>query len=445
MLKNLDTVIAFATVMLLLSLLVTTLVQMAGAVLGLRGRNLLWGVKRLLVQIDGNLSAHAREISDRLLRHPSVTPSRRPAVAIRKEELVRLLTSLSEPVWLPDPPLRKKIRASLAAHVKCPVMRRWLVLPFAWLFPHPARSLQLSSGAKEAIKNLLAKTVPGATPEEIARVQGVAASLSDLLPSQAQAVQSVVNQVLAQTNQLAAETNAWFDTVMDRTSDRFKLHTRYITIFLAALFAVAFHIDSLAILRQLSSDDDLRTQLVQMSGKVLDDGERLLAPEGSQLATKALRKLAKDPSQPDVASAVTSLCPGGDIDLCFADLTTRQEGRAVLAKLIEGQRAKALATYEEAFTTVAKDRLTELGVSFESLQGYLQQTRLQIIPSSIPPWNLSGRKRDIALEILGVAMTALFLGLGAPFWYNALRRLSDLRPIVARRVDGEPPKGAPRP
>lgn len=38
-------------------------------------------------------------------------------------------------------------------------------------------------------------------------------------------------------------------------------------------------------------------------------------------------------------------------------------------------------------------------------------------------------------------MSALFLSLGAPFWYNALRKMADLRPIVARKVEGEAPKG----
>jgi hypothetical protein len=39
-------------------------------------------------------------------------------------------------------------------------------------------------------------------------------------------------------------------------------------------------------------------------------------------------------------------------------------------------------------------------------------------------------------------MTALFLSLGAPFWFNMLRKMSDLRPIVARKVEGEAPKAA---
>ena len=32
-------------------------------------------------------------------------------------------------------------------------------------------------------------------------------------------------------------------------------------------------------------------------------------------------------------------------------------------------------------------------------------------------------------------VTALFLSLGAPFWFNALRNMSNLRPIIAGKVE----------
>jgi len=42
-LEHFDTVFAFVIVMLLLSLVITMGVQLVVAILGLRGRNLLWG------------------------------------------------------------------------------------------------------------------------------------------------------------------------------------------------------------------------------------------------------------------------------------------------------------------------------------------------------------------------------------------------------------------
>ncbi|HSN87578.1 MAG TPA: hypothetical protein VL025_12510, partial [Thermoanaerobaculia bacterium] len=62
--EHLDTVIAFAAMMLLLSLIVTTLVQMVAAFLNLRGKNLLWGAEELLKQIDPRLEKDARALAE---------------------------------------------------------------------------------------------------------------------------------------------------------------------------------------------------------------------------------------------------------------------------------------------------------------------------------------------------------------------------------------------
>src|SRR5437773_8367218 len=55
MLQQLDTAIAFVVVMLLLSLLVTALVQAISALLDLRGRNLTRALTDLFKQIDPEL------------------------------------------------------------------------------------------------------------------------------------------------------------------------------------------------------------------------------------------------------------------------------------------------------------------------------------------------------------------------------------------------------
>jgi len=72
-LPHLDTLIAYIVVMLGVSLIVTVLTQVVSASLGLRGTNLLWGIKALLKNIDPQLEAHAEAlltlpiISDSLL------------------------------------------------------------------------------------------------------------------------------------------------------------------------------------------------------------------------------------------------------------------------------------------------------------------------------------------------------------------------------------------
>jgi hypothetical protein len=92
MLPYLDTVIAFSAIMLGVSILVTALTQVINAILGLRGKSLLWGLETLLVYIDPDFKEQVRRIVEKILRHPllSHTGGRR-ATAIRREEFIALL------------------------------------------------------------------------------------------------------------------------------------------------------------------------------------------------------------------------------------------------------------------------------------------------------------------------------------------------------------------
>ncbi len=421
MLEQLDTVIGFATVMLLLSLLVTTIVQMVLAVFSLRGKCLLEGTEQLLKQLYPNLNAEAgdqaRKIAEKILRHPAIgvktsagrgfLPEKvrmklknlRPklAVAIRSEELILVLKDLAE------------------------------------------RGEGIDQRIKDRLMAAFTDTPGQSSAEMIAKTEELLKKMESRFPEETKNLRDAVESVLGTTQSIAVRVDAWFDTVMDRTSEMFKIYTRRITGIVAVVFALLLHVDSLAILRQISQDEDLRANLVQMSGEVVAEGEKVLAPEGSLLATKALREVAQDKTRPEVAQAISALCTG-EVKTCFANLSTRREGWSVLQSIPEAQKAEALKAYEEAYTKAAKARLSSLGVSFNTLQDYLTDTQLEVIPDPVPwPWEFKGGR-----NFLGIVMTAFFLSLGAPFWYNTLRKLSDLRPIVARRVDGEPLKGAPK-
>ncbi|WP_321477264.1 hypothetical protein [uncultured Paludibaculum sp.] len=74
-LEHLDTLVAFATVMLAMSLIITTLTQMVSAFLGLRGTNLRWGLKALIENIYPDAKTHAHDIAEAVLRHPLISDS----------------------------------------------------------------------------------------------------------------------------------------------------------------------------------------------------------------------------------------------------------------------------------------------------------------------------------------------------------------------------------
>lgn len=417
MLEQLDTAIGFATVMLLLSLLVTTVVQMVAALLNLRGRCLLEGTEQLLKQLYPDLKEQARAIARKVLTHPAISEKTgalsafsdedegrtaepgapKLAVAIRPQELILVLQDLAED------------------------------------------SKAFDQATRDKIKSLFTSTPGQGSPEMVAKAEELLKKLEGQFPNQAQDLRSAVEGVLGTTQSIVVKVDAWFDTVMDRTSEVFKTYTRRITIAVAMLFALLLRVDSLSILDQISEDEDLRARLVQMNDTAQESAKEALALENAPLATEAIQKLAQDENQPAVMQAVAALCSQPDVNLCFTGLTTRQDGERWLNRNLAEPKQPVLEAYDKQLTAVTQTHLQKLGQSFQKLQNHLGETELEIVPDPLFPWVFKDSR-----NFLGVVMTAFFLSLGAPFWYNALRKLSDLRPIVARRVEGEPAKGAPK-
>jgi len=220
-LKNLDIVLAFAALMLVLSLLITTVVQAIISLTALRGINLLRGVGRLFLQLDPIFTDKiAHELSSKLLGHPAVARSfGRVTQAITKEEFLRIANDL-------------------VAHDR----------------------VQLSTDAKEALRTYLSKTVVA-----LPKGQQIAiATAAKALPGEvAVSFHDAVERVAGSVQKAGVDVEDWFDTVLDRTRDSFLLHTRVITAVAAVVLAFGFHVDSLYLIHQLSANDEARATLVE--------------------------------------------------------------------------------------------------------------------------------------------------------------------------------------
>ncbi len=97
-LDQFDTILSFASIMLLYCIIVTAVVQIMTSAVNLRGWVLKHGVKHILQKIAPALKTNdARKLADHLLQDPTVSHQffGRTAVAIRQDELVRLLTLFS--------------------------------------------------------------------------------------------------------------------------------------------------------------------------------------------------------------------------------------------------------------------------------------------------------------------------------------------------------------
>jgi hypothetical protein len=380
-LEQFDTILAFAAVMLILSLLITILVQMAVAASNLRGRGLAWGMDRLLRQIDPrlNLGGFTKELTEAVLRHPAVAHlGISKAIAIRKEELIQVLEDLAT-----------------------------------------RKSPGLDDEQQRLLAAALEPLAPAVAGEDVARSVAVTNELLKAFPGADAAVKQAVERALQAKRHLEAEVDKWFDTVMDRSTERFTLFTRGYTAILTVALVAVLHIDALAIFAQLTTDKGLRDQIVQQNGELLKQAEGIIkeTEQPYALATLAIRSMKddlKDKADKDKTDSVP------------ADLDTRAKGLDWVQKNLPSQ----LELFGRKMNEAAQARLEQLGAKAKSLSS---GTSLQLVAWPWPPFTWKG--------LVGMVMSALFLSLGAPFWFNMLKQLSTLRPLLARKVGSTPAPG----
>lgn len=332
-LDTIDTMIGFAMVMLIYSLLVTVLVQTIGGLFDLRGRNLERGLARLLEQAAPRLAPQAKQLAEGIVTHGS------------------LATSITK--WWP------------------------------WFRVARAKALRL-----DELKLVL---------EE---------------PSLRSQLEKVATTSIAELNEFHRKIETWFDAVMARTSERFTFQARIVAAVAAALVAYGLQVDAVTIARNISSNKVLRARLVAMS------------PD-SVLALGA-------PERPTPASVVRALESGGDSGLVAVDLPdslrTRAAARAWLASVVgdSAARADVLRRFDARYQDSLDAWSTRLARSRERIDSVLAEIApMGKRPSERTDWGVTW----------GMAMAAVLLSLGAPFWFNLLRSLANLRPLVARMAD----------
>jgi hypothetical protein len=100
----------------------------------------------------------------------------------------------------------------------------------------------------------------------------------------------------------------------------------------------------------------------------------------------------------------------------------------------EAMQDRAAAVLEmDSLTAPDLARLDQLRVQAQGIRTDLREARLELIPHPYPGLFAYAFDR----HLLGVLLMASLMSLGAPFWFNALRTLSTLRPILAGKEQQE--------
>ncbi len=388
-LEHLDTVIAFAVVMLGVSLLITILTQIVSALFGLRGTNLLWGLKTLFQSIDPRLTAQAEAV----LRHPLISDS-----AFSKYQKCRVLG------WLLK-------RWTLASAVRSDELVRTLS--------------RISADLKTkdpSTANMIDSVLGESDPEAARKVKMLSEAFRGLSPGYALQIDKMVQQLWETSRQSLGKLDTLFNTVMDRVSQRFALQMRLWTVLFAVVVAFVTHLDSFRLLEQLASNPQMRASLVSSRDALMEEAAGIVRlpesalqtlpattePQAYAVALAALKE--KQPAAKDLEAPP----PFDGLPAALAWLEPR-------LKADEAGKKSVLAEYRMLVSA-------ELTKRADAIRTRLESSGWQLIPSPYPGFNYEGKR-----HLLGILLSAAFLSLGAPFWFNSLKTLSNLRPILASR------------
>lgn len=390
MLDTLDTLIAFVTVTLVLSLLVTGLVQIIQYAIGQRGRNLELGLAGLLASLTdpealrkggaeaARIEGKARELARKVVHDPRLT---QPASGPLFLWLSRKLAKLRD----------KRFVGGLAGRLYW-----WVLGRTTWIEREELRSL---------LGELLEKR-PAADGE--AASANVAASSA------------------------AALDDELFDRWERNLSKRFQHRMRWLTIGCAFVVVILFQVDGFKLLRDLSADAELRSRIAGLSSEALgqESGVReMLDLRGA--AEEALDRFeARHPEIEALLEEASGVGP--DRASIVAEL------EAVLADRPPKERDALLEEYSALLDQVIGERQRRARALVDDALGMSARMGLE-------PWP-RGLDFYVPMRLgrwLGVGVMVFLVSFGAPFWFNTLRNLVGLRDLLKPKEEAAKAPGAP--
>lgn len=358
---TLGVAIAFITVILLLSIIVTALVQATQALLRVRGRNLMKGLAKLILKARAGTDLAGDE-----------TAARKDASRILNAGNVALINQVKDPTSL---------------------LHYWILGPkISWLEPG-----QLPAAIGEQVKDLKDKV---------------------------------------------AELTEDFERAQQMLQKRFQRHIRACTLFWAVVVAIAYQVSAPALLSRIQENPVIRAQIEAGAGKTLAyAGEALEKLDYEGAAAEALEELKQKYEEKGNQTVVARLEEASGVgvgrDFIVDELALVVEGLPEADEIVE--------EYKQLLDEKATARM-------EELREIQQGAEAQLTDYGITLWRqgagfyYNSEQSDIRWDrLFGVLVTAILLSLGAPFWFERLRDVVQLRDLLSPAARRPTAGGAPPP
>ncbi|MEZ5402118.1 MAG: hypothetical protein R2729_20765 [Bryobacteraceae bacterium] len=448
-LRHLDILIGLAVVMLIVSTLVVAVTQLATSSLRRRSLYLRETVSELISQIAPKLTpVDARYVSERLLRHPLVgrkawlpeamglgsasgSPLPLPLLArgevvLRHEIIVALLewAAVEGPIALQD-------RALIA---KAPGVRQ--------------RLEALIEDLREALREC-GIADPSQALRDL-RTQVVAAEAENPRePAQQWYTQALTHSGLGD---LTGRVFCWYDNSMQRVTEFFSIEAKAITSLVALAVCFAIQLDSIALLRELSEDDKFRSALAtkaEFAKKVYEDVAKLPGVEDTdekrkeaEVAIQESVEALRDPA----AAVIREAWVWDEVAHLRVERFEGITGPSVLevdARKVDIDVDRLCAErLPDCLAEAIKSSAAPVTVYTDAkglwVVALSAQARLLRLTSGGREFGIPTRSwdsRGLAHRFPGVLLSWVLVSLGAPFWYDLLKKLLGLRSILQSRDD----------
>ena len=366
MLETLDTLIAFITVVLVLSLLVTGIVQVVQYTLRFRGRNLERGLRGLLAS---------------LLQSDAAKPPDAGEVKTARELAHRIVHD-------------RELVQACQGRLGC-ALSRFLARRAGWLY-------DLTKGRTTWIE----KEELRAALERAVRTTGLSGQKSALITG----------------------LDAHFDRWERLLAKRFQHRMRWVSLVASLGVVFIFQVDGFALLRDLSTNAELRNRLVETSSEMLEREaivRELVDQDG--VAGEALERWTAE--HPDVDLPEPTSGAATTRDSVVAQL------ESALADRPDEERNRMIQDYRDRFDDVIYERQQRARELTEDVLGLSARMGLEPWaqgPGFYAPFQLA--------RYLGVLVMVVLVSFGAPFWFNQLRNLVALRDLLKPREKDKPAK-----
>lgn len=425
MLDSLDTLIAFTLIMLVVSLLITITVQMISSFLNLRGFNLAKGLSKTFETVYPHSEKQAKEFTNHVLKGAMISDSSfwRRATAVRPDELFDAIHRIALGKQYQDASDHFKDYAKnllLALHVN----KQYL--------DEGASAIESAGEVTKAAESAISALPEGTSRENLERsFSKVSNQLQAYATAEADRIKQQAIDTALTLDQAYEKFKFWCDVCQERVQQWFTMHTRFFTVILAVVFAFFLQLDTVEIFKFISTNHTARDKLITQATLVSSHAEKILS-ESKNVLGEALSALTDNQGDNlDVKNALKSIKA--------EDSDSRESLRKRLVLTLESNPSKErlLGDFDSAVDKAASNCLNAKACDFRAVKEDLDHTGFDLFPMD-GNWRWGKEWTDgIWQHLLGILFSAGLLSLGAPFWYNILKSLTNLRSTVARNISDE--------